>query len=350
MKKSFTSFLLLAISTASFAQSQRLVLVEEFTQASCGPCAAQNPAFNTLLAANPTKVVSLKYQTNWPGVDPMNAQDPNDASSRVSFYGITGVPDGLVDGTQIVNDCGVYTGAPSCLSQAEINAAYAIPSPIAINVSSHLSLDNDSIYIHIVITNTTSATLADITNWKLRVAIVEKQIHFTTPPGSNGETDFYMVVRRMLPNIFGTSWTSLAAGASNTYDFNVALPTYIYQASQVAVVAFVQNKATHAVEQAGYSEYTVGISSPNSSNNFRIYPNPVSDNVTIEFTSSGNSPVKILVTDLLGRTVAENDLGKVVAGTNVSHLDLKNLPAGIYAVSVYDGEKVQQQKISILGE
>ena len=56
MKKIFTAlFATSAFLSISFAQTQRRVLVEEFTQASCGPCAAVNPAFNVMLSANAEK-------------------------------------------------------------------------------------------------------------------------------------------------------------------------------------------------------------------------------------------------------------------------------------------------------
>ena len=87
--------------TFAFAQSQRLVLVEAFSQASCGPCAAQNPALNAALtAAGTNKVVSVKYQTDWPGVDPMNAQNPAEVDTRVAYYNVTGVPSRRLDGNQ----------------------------------------------------------------------------------------------------------------------------------------------------------------------------------------------------------------------------------------------------------
>jgi hypothetical protein len=43
------------LTLISFGQSQRLVLLEHFTQASCGPCATYNPQINTMLANNPDK-------------------------------------------------------------------------------------------------------------------------------------------------------------------------------------------------------------------------------------------------------------------------------------------------------
>jgi hypothetical protein len=76
MKKALLSSLIMISGvTASFGQ--RLVLLEHFTQASCGPCASQNPALNALLDNNTTKVVAIKYQTSWPGTDPMNAANPD---------------------------------------------------------------------------------------------------------------------------------------------------------------------------------------------------------------------------------------------------------------------------------
>ena len=89
MKKFYVSFAAMCLSVAAFAQSQRLVVFEQFTQASCPPCATANPPLNVMLNANSTKVVSIKYQTSWPGVDPMNAQNPTEVADRVTYYGVT---------------------------------------------------------------------------------------------------------------------------------------------------------------------------------------------------------------------------------------------------------------------
>ncbi|MBK7174785.1 MAG: hypothetical protein IPH84_16485 [Bacteroidales bacterium] len=59
MKKLLLSFLVIIMATFTFAQTQRYVIVEEFTNASCGPCAAQNPAFQALMAANTSNALTL---------------------------------------------------------------------------------------------------------------------------------------------------------------------------------------------------------------------------------------------------------------------------------------------------
>src|SRR3954466_13330791 len=110
--KKITLSLALALSAGFvFGQSQRLVLAEEFTQASCPPCASQNPAFNALLTSNASKITLIKYQTSWPGVDPMNAQNPGEVAARVTLYGVSGVPDSPMDGVEQTGSS--YTGAPA---------------------------------------------------------------------------------------------------------------------------------------------------------------------------------------------------------------------------------------------
>jgi hypothetical protein len=233
-----------ALSSLGYSQSQRLALLEEGTQASCPPCAAQNPALNTLLNANTTKVVSIKYQTSWPGVDPMNAQNPTDVAARVTYYGYTGVPNINFDGNVINN------GAPNALTQANINTEYAVASPFDIAVSHTFNTALDSVYISVQITCTqaVSGTL------KARVALVEKQINFTSAPGTNGETVFYSVMRKMYPDQSGTvlptAWT---VGQTQTLTFAAKVPSYIYDMKQLAVVAFVQDDANKNVKQAGIS-------------------------------------------------------------------------------------------------
>lgn len=244
MKKITTLLSLALMAGLSFGQSQRLTLLEEFTQASCGPCASQNPALNTLLNNNTSKVISIKYQTSWPGVDPMNAQTQAEVGPRVSYYGVTAVPNIRYDGN-------VTTGAPSALTQTIINNEYAVTSPFTINLSHSYNANYDSIFISAVITCTQNITM---TTPRFRCAMVEQVITFTTPPGSNGETVFYSVMRKMYPNATGTTLaTAWTVGQTQTITFSAPIPTYIYDFNQIGVVAFIQDDVNRNVKQAAYS-------------------------------------------------------------------------------------------------
>jgi hypothetical protein len=65
MKKIFTLAIGICFSIGVMAQTQRMVLTEEFTNSSCGPCAGQNPAYNSLIAANSTKIVAIKLMLQY---------------------------------------------------------------------------------------------------------------------------------------------------------------------------------------------------------------------------------------------------------------------------------------------
>jgi hypothetical protein len=240
------SALLLACVFSASAQFQRRVLIEEFTNASCPPCAAQNPGFNALLDANYSKVTPVKYQTNWPGTDPMNAQNPSEVAARVSYYGVDGVPNAFMDGTGVTNDCNAYDYAPACLSGAEINAEYGVTTPVDMSLSYSFSAAFDTIFATVNVTSATALT-GDL---KLHVAVVEDAIYFNAAPGSNGEKEFFQPVRKMLPNASGTTTGAFAANETKTYTFFWKIPAYIYNENQLGVSAWLQDDATKNVYQS----------------------------------------------------------------------------------------------------
>lgn len=242
------SFLL--VQNFAFAQAQRRVLIEHYTQASCGPCAAQNPAFNTLLFNNWDKVVPIKYQVWWPGYDPMYEQNPDDVDARVAYYGVTGVPNVRIDGT-------LDAGTSGSVTATQINNAYAVSTPLEMVLTHSLSADLSTIYINCVVTNV-SAEAFDVANTVVRVAVMEQELVFPEPPGSTNEVDFYNVMRKMLPTPDGTPLSALAAGESFELNFEYALPDYIYRYDQLGAVAFVQTNGSRVVHQAAMSE-TLGV-------------------------------------------------------------------------------------------
>ncbi len=254
MKKLFTLSLLVAVVFAfnANAQSTRMVLAEEFTQASCPPCASQNPAFNALLEANVNKVCAIKYQTSWPGTDPMNANTQAMVGPRVTYYSVSGVPSARMDG--VAQTGSSYSGAPANWTQTKLNTRAAIMSPFTLTLSHSIDYANDSIHItgNIECTQAVASTGVMV----LHIAVVEHVIEFCSAPGTNGEKDFEGVMQLMLPSANGTtidsSWT---VGQQQAFSFNEKLPAYVYDKKQLEVVAFIQDNGTKEVHQAAISNH-----------------------------------------------------------------------------------------------
>jgi len=238
LKALFTFLLLLCVSTT---WAQRTVLLEHFSGASCGPCAAANPALMRLVKANAGKMVMIKYQKNIPGYDPMYLDNTTDVDNRLSYYGVRGVPNSEMDGN-------VFNDHPANLTQAKIDARQAVATPFTLTVN-HQYTQLDSVITTVTVSSNAAVTAA----LKLHVVVTEAEIVYPTPPGSNGEKVFEHVMKKMLPSNAGTDLTGITAGFSRTYTFRAKI-NKVYDVSQVEVVAFIQNPTTKEVFQAGKSD------------------------------------------------------------------------------------------------
>lgn len=242
MKKLPLLFLFIFFTTLGFSQSQRLVLLEHFTQASCPPCAGANPTIHALLVANPEKITSINYHTSWPGVDPMYNHNPVDAGARTSYYGVNSVPYSSLGG----NFHNAVYANNTIWDINTVNALYAIPTNMELQVYQRLSPGNDTLYATMLILAT-----GDISgNPSAFISVIEKYIHFNSPPGSNGETDFYNVMKKLLPEKTGVSLpSSMQAGEYVIIQSSWPL-TNVYNVDQLSLIGFVQNTLNKEVYQA----------------------------------------------------------------------------------------------------
>lgn len=243
MKKIYLSAIVCFLATFSYAQSERLVLVEEGTNASCNPCAAQNPSFNALLDNNTENVISIKYQWYFPGFDPMHEHNPDEANARLAYYGINGVPTATIDGV-IPDVSPSYAGAPGAFSQELFDDAGAIQASFDIDVTYELTPNG------LIMEATATCTEAVTGDLRFRIAVIEEEIQFSSAPGSNGETEFYDVMKKFLPEVDGLEMAnSYEVGESFTTNQTWSYAN-VYDVSELAVVVFIQDDNDKSVLQA----------------------------------------------------------------------------------------------------
>jgi hypothetical protein len=240
--KRFTIFLaslLMLVSLKTNAQNERMLLLESFTNTGCGPCAMYNPGMDAIIANNPDKVVAIKYHVSWPsGADPMYLHNTSDNGSRVSYYSINSVPHVVVDGNR-------FSGNSGNITQSIIDQLSVIESPMQLRLSWELNDAQNVITVHVM--GRVSTDIAGSS--KLYVGVIEKEIHFTSAPGPNGEKDFYDVMKKLLPSSAGQSLTNLEADGYFAYTFTWELAN-IYNMDQLDAIAWVQNTNTKEVYQA----------------------------------------------------------------------------------------------------
>lgn len=239
MKKILPLFAAVILSAGVYAQSQRLVLLEHFTQASCGPCATYNPSIHSLLVANPDKITSINYHTSWPGYDPMYNHNTVDNAARTSFYNVSSVPNSVLDGN-------FYNGHPGGWNIATVNQRYDVPSPCNLFAYQRLSPTQDTLFVTMVVEASTAMT----GQIAATVAVIEKHIHFNSPPGSNGEKDFYNVMKKLLPSRSGQMLpTPMSAGDYFILESYWVLAN-VYNINELSLIGYVQNTITKEILQS----------------------------------------------------------------------------------------------------
>lgn len=196
MKKLFTFFALFLILAANVNAGDRMVLVERFTSWTCGPCASNNPTMEAFLnTVDYDRIVGIAYHMNWPapGNDGYYLYNPGDNTSRRNFYGVNAIPAGFMDGVMSI-PLPYNTGTLN----SYFNTRSALLSPITIVVTD--STFGDSVMVRARIY---CEIMLASPNMNVHFSMQEKHNHFSSPPGTNGETDFYDVMRRMNNNGLG---------------------------------------------------------------------------------------------------------------------------------------------------
>lgn len=324
MKKLILGMVVMCFASLVSAQSQRLVFMEEFTQASCPPCEQTTPALNEIVEANADKIVQIRYQTSWPGVDPMNADNPTEVQARVEYYGVDGVPAVFVDGSA-QEGVGVLT-------QEAINSSYGNAAPISLTVEHGLSDDLSKMNVTVKIKNEGSEAFAPSSSDKLRVALIEEVVTWPFRPGSTSLTVFEAVMKKFFTGVEGVSLGDIAAGETWEMTWtDLDLPETVYDYRQLAVVAWVQNDGTKAVANAGMS-HPVEVSGANLTVagtgttaddlcDYQFTPTAtVTNNGTV---TSGDYTVSVLVNGEAVQTVAGTPLEMGQSATiDVSAFDL----------------------------
>lgn len=289
----YFTFVFLFVAAGLFAQSQRMVLLEQFTQASCGPCAGANPTIKAILDANPEKITSVWYHVSWPGYDPMNGHNPGDVSQRVGYYNINAVPHSVLDGNY-------YSGSPGGWNTTTVNNRYAVPSPFEVYLYEEVPASNDRMDLTLLIKATESISATNL----LAYMVIVEDMTYSSPPGSNGEKFFPNVMKKLLPKKSGATLPdSFEPG-----DYVILQSGWEYanvlNPAEVKSVVFIQDNDTKEMHQAGNGSGT-------------IFSAPYSNDA--EITEIGNIATSTCLGSLNPRIMIRNNGGNVLTSLDIHY-------------------------------
>lgn len=226
----------------------RIKVIEEFTSATCPPCAGATPNMNVMTNLQ-EGVVSIRYHMNYPTPnDPWNLANPSEASIRHDFYAVTGIPAGSANGNPVKNPA--Y--APDVTTMKAQLSALSATTPVQLTITQ----EGGKIKVRVK----SDIALAGHT---LHVVMVSRYYAFAdvaavnailTPSRSNGEVEFNDMMNKMYPDANGTALT-LPANGDQTFEFAASMSnnSIVFPAGQQYVIAFVQSNTTKQIVQGGVS-------------------------------------------------------------------------------------------------
>jgi PKD repeat protein len=133
---------------------------------------------------------------------------------------------------------------------------------------------------------------------------------------------------------------SSAGATAYTWDFgdgnfsNTSAPTHIYGSNAVYTVCLIATNATGCSDSTCHSvNINTAVQEIENISSISLYPNPVSNEATLEFVLGDNQEVSVVIMDLTGKTVfSMND--KFSAGQNAVKIDARDMRNGVYLTRI----------------
>ena len=222
--------------------TQKIVLIEDFSNVSCAPCVTSNNTLRSLKASYTNeKLVIVKFPANFPSPqDPMYLASKEDADERLSYYNIFSTPTIIVDGINktLATDS---MSIKSIIDESLLN----IPK-FSIEVEDSISGQTIFVKGKVRLLDNTSI---DFNNLVLHTVIIESKIEYGSPPGSNGETEFDDVMRKMLPSNGGFPISNIETKGEINFSFESTINS-TWNKDRLEIIVYVQHTNSKEVYQA----------------------------------------------------------------------------------------------------
>ena len=329
----------LIFTSILFAQEQRKVLVEVFTNSHCPLCpTAHNTLDNYLAGPNGEKISYIYYHMVYPYADDLLYQQSMEGSdARDQYYNpIASTPRGFFDGTIQ----GSSSGWAATLDNLTLS-----DSPLMLSLSG--DINENQIEINAIVTRTGNVSDNDLV---IHFVVVEDLYY----AGRNGITHHKHVMRKMFPSPSGKSF-SINLNETNDIGQLIGIdPLWI--ADSTNIVVFIQSTGSQTVYQSesiSYNDLTItGVGNENSlPKEFSLqqnYPNPFNPSTSIKFTIPESGFTTLKVYNILSNEVTTLISEELTRGAFTVTFDAADLPSGVYFYILVNNNFTVTKKMMLL--
>lgn len=303
----------LSIPVKALTQTaKRTVLLESFTSIDCASCASLNPSIREISQKFRENSFTIAYQIDCYSNNPMCILAENDIFERVELYNIVSTPFLLVNNW--------YRGNSSEYLDFYFNAELERPSPI--DISGNFSISNNQIGIECTISPFTPLSTENLV---LKVAYIEDIVSFDSPPGGNGESEFFHILRKF-SSVQTNIINPLANGENIQLIFNEDFTGFNVDLTKFRVAVFLQDTSTlEVIQTAELTPLQTGIGLKDSPK-INIYPNPTHNGIFVSLEEIPKTSVMVKLIDPVGKVTYETKIDNSLS----FEIPTKGLSSGVY--------------------
>ncbi len=344
----------LAIYLASNSVGRK-VMTETYTSSTCPPCQPGNANLHNILnnLSLEEYPVVLKWQQNFPGTGDPYCTD--ETVNRRDVYSINSIPDTRVDGD-------FWYGNTNNITKNNIVGASSRPGLVEFDATYSVDEATQTVSIKGKLTPKTATLIGT----RLMVVIKEKKT--TKNKKTNGELEFFDLVKKVVNGLDGVDVGGLAVDEEFPFDI-----TYTFNGDyRLPVDGQTVNRINHDIEHSiedfnnlsvslwleyPRDEYvlnaadaeleTVSTDSPVQLSSFNIFPNPTSDEfqVSMELTETLDCNLMLYSSD--GKPALPVFNGTLAPGTHKMGAVVRDLPTGTYFLHLRSAAGLSIQTVQI---
>ncbi len=295
-----------------FAQVEKKVIIEHFTNTKCSTCASKNPALFHTLEDYP-QVLHIAYHPSSPySACVFNMHNPEENDERANYYEVFGsTPRAVIQGVALPLQTPM-------VKVDNIEMQLGMTSDFKVTMDNS-QVNGDDYKVTIDIERVSATHTEEVLVY---VGLAEKVIAYNAP---NGETMHHNVFRK---NIYDEALELVSVGSSADIVLDYTMHSD-WSSDQIYAYIVINSSLSGEVLQSESSLTSISGIGNNSITEVKnlLYPNPASStlNVNVEYN---DDITKIELYSLIGNKVKEF--------SQFSTMDISDLPEGIYFASITD--------------
>lgn len=333
--------------------TQRTSLLDHFTTAQCVNCPAAHERLHTAIVGYEDRIAWVAHHVGY-GTDNMTySQDDNTSNGVKGFYVANGgtstfAPAMMLDRNveNVPVSGGGLVGSVGAIATLQSQFADATSTPAFVTVElQNMNYNESTREVSFDVAGQFMQTISGIVN--VTVYITEDSI-MGTQSGASGQYQHDHVLRTVVSAYWGDALTSTNANDTYSKHYTYTLPA-TWKNNKCRVIAFVNkhdaasymNRQVLNATKSGFLTNTLGIEDVKPAISVKMWPNPVAEIAFVEAESTIRSYV---VVNALGQRV----MGAEGINTGALELNVSNLAAGVYFVSVTTDNGVSTERLSVV--